>query len=165
LLLSAVTGVFLQVRSGGVGAGAEDGAGVVPAKGGSCGPGRPRAGGDSGSYGPVAATAGRVGLLLRAVGGSASSSERRAGRPPAPSGSGRVGLLLRAAAVAGGLASSSERRRLAAMGGRAAAAGGQAAARGEVSGCVEMARATWGAGGQPQKGLSKPTMAATALVD
>jgi hypothetical protein len=40
LLLSAVTRVFLQVRSGGVGAGAEDGAGVVPAKGGSYGLGR-----------------------------------------------------------------------------------------------------------------------------
>jgi hypothetical protein len=153
-MLSAVTVVFLQVRSGGVGAGAEDGAGVVPAKGGRCGPGRPRAGGISGSCGPVVSATGRVGLLLRAaVGGSVSSSERRAGRPPPPSGGGRVGLLLRVAV--GGRAGGRRRR----VGGRAAAA------RGEVSGCVEMARATRGAGGQAQKGLSKPTRAAAALVD
>jgi hypothetical protein len=53
------------------------------------------------------------------------------------------------------------------MGGRAATAGGRvaAAARGEVSGYVEMARATRGAGGRAQKYLSKPTRAVAALVD
>jgi hypothetical protein len=98
----------------------EDGTGVVPAKGGSCGPGRPRAGGGSGSCGPgrpPPPSSGRVGLLLQvAVGGSTSSSERRwVGWPPPPSG---------------------WRRRAAAT------------ARGEVSGCVEMARATRGASGR-----------------
>jgi hypothetical protein len=149
-----------------MGARAEDGARVIPAKGGSCRPGRPRAVGGSGSCGPVAAAVGRVSLLLRAAaGGSASSSERRwAGWPPPPSGGGgwrrwvggppsggggrRVGLLLRAAAAGDG--------------GWAAAA---ATTRGEVSGCVEMARATRDAGGWAQKGLSKPTRAAAALVD
>jgi hypothetical protein len=47
-------------------------------------------------------------------------------------------------------------------GGWAAAA---ATAPGEVSGCVEMARATRGAGGWAQKVLSKPMRAAAALVD
>jgi hypothetical protein len=51
------------------------------------------------------------------------------------------------------------------VGGQRRRVGGRAAARGEVSGCVEMARATRGAGGRAQKGLSKPTRAAVALVD